>query len=101
MRSIKLALALAAFTIVVSIAYVAQQADVAGSNMVSAAQDFVGKLTAEQKKQGVFDFNSDERFNWHFIPLQDTKTRKYTRKGVPIEEMTPEQKKAALALVKA
>lgn len=100
-KSLKLALALAAFSLVVSVAYVAQQVDMAGSNMVSAAQDFVGKLTAEQKKQGVFDFNSDERFNWHFIPLQDTKTRKYTRKGVPIEEMTKEQRAAALALVKA
>jgi len=100
-KSFKLALALAAFAIVVGVGFVAQQVNVAGSNMVSAAQDFVGKLTPEQKKQGVFDFNSDERFNWHFIPLQDAKTRKYTRKGVPIEEMTPEQKKAALALVKS
>jgi Protein of unknown function (DUF3500) len=102
MRSIKLALALAAFSIVVSIAYVAQEANVAGSSMVSAAQDFVGKLTGEQKKQGVFDFDSDERFRWEFIPLQTNDApRKPLRKGIPIEDMTAEQKKAALGLLKA
>src|SRR5205809_2483846 len=69
--------------------------------MVSAASDFVGTLKPDQKKQAIFDFDSDERFNWHFIPLQDKTTRKYTRKGVPLEEMSAEQKKAALALLKA
>ena len=42
-------------------------------------------MTPEQKKQAIFDFDNDERFNWHFIPLQDKETRKYTRKGVPLE----------------
>lgn len=101
MKSLKLMLGLIAFTTVAGIAYVAQQTEVSGPSMVSAAEGFVGTLTADQKKQGVFDFDSAERFNWHFIPLQDQKTRKYTRKGVPLEEMTAEQKKAALALVKA
>jgi hypothetical protein len=101
MKSLKLTLALAAFIAVAGIAFVAQQTESSGSNMVSAAQGFVGKLTAEQKKQAIFDFDNDERFNWHFIPLQDKETRKYTRKGVPLEEMTAEQKAAALALVKA
>ncbi len=101
MRTLKLALALAAFVTVASVAFVAQQVDTAGPNLVSAAQGFVAKLSAEQKKQGMFEFDSDERFNWHFIPLQDKKTRKYTRKGVPIEEMSAELRSAALALVKA
>jgi hypothetical protein len=69
--------------------------------MVSAAQGFLGTLTADQKKQATFDFDSNERFNWHFIPLQDKTTRKYTRKGLPLEEMSADQKKAALALVKS
>lgn len=101
MRAFKLALALVALFSVAGLAYVAQQADGSGSSMVSAAQGFVGTLSADQKKQGVFGFDDDERFNWHFIPLQDAKTRKYTRKGVPIEEMSAEQKKAALALLKS
>lgn len=101
MKSLKLTLAFVALSAVAGLAYVAQQTDASGSNMVSAAQAFTSSLNAEQKKQATFDFDSDERFNWHFIPLQDKKTRKYTRKGLPMEEMTPAQKKAALALVKA
>ena len=101
MKSLKLLLGIAAFTAVAGIAYVAQQTDISGPSMASAAQSFVGSLSADQKKQGVFDFDSTERFNWHFIPLQDKATRKYSRKGVPVEEMTAEQKKAALALLKA
>lgn len=101
MKSLKLALALFALATVAGIAYVAQQANASGANIVSAAQGFVGSLTADQKKQAIFDFDSDERFNWHFIPLQDKESRKYTRKGLPLEEMTADQKKAALALIKA
>jgi Protein of unknown function (DUF3500) len=101
MRTLKLALALLAFGTVVGITLVAQQVEGSGSNMVSAAQGFVGKLTADQKKQATYDFGSDERFNWNFIPLDDKAKKIYTRKGLPLAEMTPEQKKAALALVKA
>ena len=101
MKSLKLALALVALVTVAGIAYVAQEANSSGANMVSAAEGFIGKLTPEQKKQAIYGFDSDERFNWHFIPLQDKETRKYIRKGLPIEEMTAEQKQAALALVKA
>src|SRR2546426_801131 len=101
MKSLKLALAFVALIAVASLAYVAQQTDASGSNMVSAAQAFLGGLTAEQKKQATFEFDSTERFNWHFIPLQDKETRKYTRKGVPLEELDGQQKKAALALLKA
>ncbi|MSQ94461.1 MAG: DUF3500 domain-containing protein [Gemmataceae bacterium] len=101
MKSLKLALAFVALSAVAGLAYVAQQTDASGSNMVSAAQAFLGGLTAEQKKQATFEFDSDERFNWHFIPLQDKETRKYTRKGVPMEEMDGQQKKASLALLKS
>lgn len=101
MKSIKLVLALLALAVVVGIAYVAQDTTTSGGNMVAAAEKFVATLTADQKKQALFDFNDKERFNWHFIPLQDKQTRKYTRKGLPLEEMTADQKKAALALVKA
>jgi Protein of unknown function (DUF3500) len=100
MKTLRLALALATLAFVTGIAYVAQQLNT-GANIVSAAQAFVDTLSADQKKQGVFEFDNEERFNWHFIPLQDPKTRKYTRKGVPLEEMSDKQKAAALALLKA
>src|SRR5262249_39754411 len=44
--------------------------------------------------------DSKERTNWFFIPLQ-TRDKKSTRKGLPIEEMTAEQKGAALELLRA
>jgi hypothetical protein len=101
MKTLKMALALVALLSVAGIAYVAQQAETSGPSLVSAARTFVGLLSAEQMKQATFSFDDKERFNWHFIPLQDKATRKYTRKGLPLEEMSADQKKAALALVKA
>jgi hypothetical protein len=100
MKSFKMTLALVALMAVTGLAYVAQQAETSGPSMVSAAQAFTGLIGADQKKQAIFDYESDERTNWNFIPLQD-KQKKTTRKGLPLVDMTAEQKKAALALVKA
>ena len=100
MKSLKLALALVALVAVTGIAYVAQQVDSSGASMVSAAQSLVGTLNAEQKKQATYDYDNAERFNWNFVPLQDKK-KKSTRKGLPLIDMTADQKKAALTLVKA
>jgi Protein of unknown function (DUF3500) len=72
-----------------------------GARLAVAAQAFVEALSPEQKTSAVFDFEDKERTNWFFIPLQDNKTRKSTRKGLPLENMTPPQKEAARALLKA
>jgi hypothetical protein len=82
------------------VAYVAQKAESPGAKMVRAADKLLEGLGAEQKAKVQFAFDSKERTNWHFIPLQD-KERKYTRKGLPMEEMMPEQRKAALDLLRA
>lgn len=82
------------------VAYVAQQAEPSGSKMAGAAEKFIAGLSAEQKTKAVFDFDDKERLNWHFVPLQD-RDRKLTRKGLPLEGMTAEQKQAALELVKS
>src|ERR1051325_147806 len=75
-KSLKILLASAALLVVVGLAYVAQQTG-SGTNMVAAATGFVSSLTPEQKKQAIFDYDSDERLNWPFIPLQDKEPRKY------------------------
>ena len=99
MKLARLSLAIAALLSVAGLAYVAQQTASSGGAMVQAAQAFVGSLEGKQKEQASFPFDSKERFNWNFVPLQDGK--KYTRKGLPLEEMSAEQKKAALNLVRA
>jgi hypothetical protein len=78
---------------------VSQQIEGAGAAQVAAARDFLESLSPQQREQAVFPFDSKERFNWNFIPLQD-KDRKATRKGLPLESMTAEQKRKAIQLLK-
>lgn len=85
---------------VAGLALVAQQTAAPGGQMVAAAQSFLGGLSEEQKTQATFAFDDKERTNWNFVPLQDA-MRKSTRKGLPLEAMSPAQKKAALDLVRA
>lgn len=82
------------------VAYVAQQAEPAGSRMAGAAAKFLAQLTPEQKAKATFAFDDKERVNWHFVPLQDQE-RQSTRKGVPLEDMSDKQRQAARDLVKA
>ncbi|PRY29251.1 uncharacterized protein DUF3500 [Spirosoma oryzae] len=57
------------------------------------AKTFLQSLTAEQRKQAVFRFDDEERFDWHYIPRD--------RKGVPLRAMNAAQKQAALQLLKS
>ena len=63
------------------------------SVMADSAKAFLASLTPEQRAQATFPFQSDERFNWHYIPKE--------RKGLALREMTPEQKQLAHALLAA
>lgn len=60
--------------------------------MARAAESFLNTLDAAQKAKLQFPFDSEERFNWHYIPR--------VRKGLPLAEMTPPQREAAFALLK-
>lgn len=100
MRLIRVLLSLAVLAGLTGVAYVAQKAESAGAKMTRAADKFLESLKEDEKKKATFAFDDKERTNWNFIPLQD-KSRKYTRKGLPMEEMSAEQKKAALELIRA
>lgn len=100
MKLLRMVFAVAAIAVLAGVAYVNQIAETAGTKMATAAEKFLGTLDAKQKKTATFDFDNKERFNWHFVPLQD-KARKSTRRGLPLEAMTAEQKAAALELVRA
>jgi Protein of unknown function (DUF3500) len=60
--------------------------------MTRAAQALVAALDDAGKAKIHFAFDSEERFNWHFIPR--------ARKGLPLKEMTPPQRDLAFALLK-
>jgi len=61
--------------------------------MADAARAFLATLTPDQRTKAVLPFNSEERFHWFYTPV--------SRKGVPLKELTPAQRQAALALLHA
>ncbi len=63
------------------------------SIMSDGAKAFLASLNPEQRTRATFQFQDDERFNWHYIPK--------VRKGLPLREMTAEQKQLAHALLAA
>lgn len=81
-------------------AFLAQEAEPTGARVSSAAEKLLGSLNDGQKAKAALAFEDKERINWNFVPLQD-KARKSTRKGLPMEDMTAEQKELARGLVKA
>ncbi|MEX1054770.1 MAG: DUF3500 domain-containing protein, partial [Rhodothermales bacterium] len=68
-----------------------QKLGAAGTRMVEAATAFLVSLGPEQRAKATYPFESDERYNWHFIPR--------SRFGLPLKEMTPEQRHRAHALM--
>ncbi|MXV15964.1 DUF3500 domain-containing protein [Hufsiella ginkgonis] len=58
------------------------------------ATKFVSGLTEDQKAKALYAFESDERYNWHFVPLQN-------RIGVKFNELSQAQRDLALELLRA
>ncbi len=86
---------------IVGVALVGRSApDGTGARMKAAADAYLASLTPELKKKGTFGFDDEHRTKWFFTPQQD-KEKKFTRKGVRLEEMTADQKKAAMNLLKS
>ncbi|MGV3558313.1 DUF3500 domain-containing protein [Larkinella arboricola] len=75
-----------------SLAFTPPSREPVSKEMAAAAQTFVNSLDAEQRKLAVFPFDSEERFDWHYIPRK--------RNGLPLKQMNPQQRKAAMALLK-
>src|SRR5438128_68452 len=72
-------------------AHPADDCSAVAEEMTAAANHFLAALTAEQTAKATYPLNDNERLNWHFIPRE--------RKGLPLKEMTPEQKPLAHALL--
>ena len=90
--------ALGAVLLVVGVAYVGQANESSGAAMARAAEKFLASLSAEQRARATFAFDAEERFNWQFMRDRAEKSR---YKGLPVADMKAEQKKAAIALLKA
>ena len=63
-----------------------------GQSIASIAKSFVSSLDASQKPLTLFPFDGDERYNFHFFPIDD-------RKGLPLDKMTTQQKSAVMKLL--
>lgn len=58
---------------------------------VEIANHFLSLLNDSMRKQATYPFNSEERFDWHFVPR--------SRKGIALKSMTPKQREAAMAVL--
>jgi hypothetical protein len=65
----------------------------AETEMTAAANNFLAALNDDQKSIATFDFKSDERENWHFIPKD--------RKGITLGTLKPAQRHLAFALLQS
>jgi len=65
----------------------------AGARMLRAANELLSAFGEEERKKLLFDYGSDERFNWHFIPKE--------RKGLALKDMKEEQRSKVTALLAA
>jgi hypothetical protein len=63
--------------------------------MATAADKFLGGLSADQRTKAVLPFDGEERLRWHFIPNET-----FPRKGLMIKEMTEAQRAQAHDLLK-
>jgi len=69
----------------------AHEKDSDAADMTEGAGRLLRSLTPDLKSQVSLPFDSDERFNWHYIPRD--------RKGVPFKAMTPAQRRLADSLL--
>src|SRR5262245_53867316 len=83
-----------------AVALVAQSNAPAGAGMAEAARKFLASLPADQKAKAALVFEAQNRTLWYFTPQQD-KQKQPTRKGLRLDEMGPDQRKAALELLRS
>ena len=62
------------------------------SGMAAAANKFLVGLSEKQKNKVQFDFDDNERYNWHYVPK--------SRKGLPLKELSESQHAAAMDLLR-
>lgn len=64
-----------------------------GQKMALAAQRYLASLGEEERAQGTWSLEAEQRFDWHFVPRE--------RYGVRLKDMTGEQRSAAHGLLQS
>lgn len=100
MKLLRMGLVASLIVGIVGVALVADSTKPVGTKMSDAANGFLATLPPELKQKAFFPYDSDERINWNFVPMQD-KDRKPTRKGLGLFEMNEAQQKAAMELLRS
>jgi hypothetical protein len=91
MHRIKLSLVMAAVAVVALALWAGAYVEQTGSRMAVAAGRFLAALSKDQAAKVSYPFDSSERLDWHFIPR--------ARKGLPIKELSSEQRSLAFGLI--
>ena len=66
------------------------------SRMAQAAGNFLDTLTPPLREQAALPFDGNERFRWHYIPIE-----MWEREGVSLKELNTKQQEAAFALMES
>lgn len=62
-------------------------------HLAAAAERYLSTLDSAQRIKTLYPFDSEERFNFHYFPIND-------RKGLPLDEMSAAQQSAAFELMR-
>ena len=68
-----------------------QPANNVSGDMKASAIKFLQTLSTAQKTKTQFAFDDEERYNWHYIPIE--------RKGISLKELTAAQRRAGMDLL--
>lgn len=72
----------------------AAESSVAEESMTLAASNFLAALTAAERDQASFAFDTDERESWHFIPNE-----MFPRSGISLKDLNAQQRDLAHMLL--
>lgn len=100
MKLLRMLLVAAAVGGLVGVALVSKEETPVAVQMSDAADKFLAALTDEQKKKATFEFDDKHRVAWFFTPQQNSELMTATRKGLRFEELSDDQKKLGLELLR-
>ena len=66
------------------------------ARMAQAAGNFLDTLTPPLREKAALPFDGNERFRWHYIPIE-----MWEREGVSLKELNTNQQEAAFALMES